>query len=449
MPELDATKQPPPEPRWKPWAKRAAGIAVAILLTELGAALVYAATSGTWFSVDRMHARRLALRAPVEAAAPPSADRERRLERFYPETRLELSEQALHPYVGFVNDPSADPWAARPPFAHAAYLFGGETDALRVLVVGGSVAGQVWDQGGEALVAALASGPFEGREIVVVSLAVGGYKQPQQLSQVAYLLSVGAEFDVLLNVDGFNEAVLPWAENAEAGLYPLYPRWWDLRLLGVDESEVVADVGAVRVYRDMRQSAALTLEGSLLRHSVLANVVWDAFDRWAERKGYEHTRALQTRDRQRSYQTAGPSVELDREATLHLAADNWARSSILLDRLSERSGFLYVHVLQPNQYLEGRKPLSEEETRLYYHPDAPYGRVAADGYAQLFAEAPRLAEAGVHYHDLTRIFEDDERTLYMDDCCHFNQVGIDLLSRRIGELVVQDAAGPTEPPAQP
>ncbi|MFK7988843.1 MAG: hypothetical protein AB8I08_22685 [Sandaracinaceae bacterium] len=439
MPDSDATKPPQPEPRWQRWAKRVAGVAFAILLTEFGAALVHFGATGAWFSVDRMRARRAALRAPTGAPERDASDAERRVQNFYPETRLELSEQAIHPYVGFVNDPSGHDWAARPPFAHAAHLFSGESDALRVLVVGGSVAGQVWDAGGQALVAALATGPFEGREVVVVSLAVGGYKQPQQLGQVAYLLSVGAQFDVLLNVDGFNEAVLPWAENAAAGVYPLYPRWWDLRLLGVDESEVMADVGAIRVYRDVRRSAAGSIEDSLLRHSVLANVLWDTFDRWAERRAYEHTRALRGRDRQRSYQALGPAVELDRDETLQLAADNWARSSTLLDRLSERSGFLYVHVLQPNQYLDGRKPLSDEEVRLYHHPDSPYGQVAADGYARLFAEAPRLAEAGVHYHDLTRLFEEDTRTLYMDDCCHFNQVGIDLLSTRIGELVVEDA----------
>ena len=38
-----------------------------------------------------------------------------------------------------------------------------------------------------------------------VNLALFGYKQPQQLTTLAYLMSIGGQFDLVLNIDGFNE----------------------------------------------------------------------------------------------------------------------------------------------------------------------------------------------------------------------------------------------------
>ncbi len=440
MADSDPTPARPSAPSrraaWRRWAKRLLGVALAVALTEIGAAGVYLVQRGEGFSYAAMRARRAALEAPTDE--PPARDGAQAQARAL---RPELDEQALHPFVGFLNDPTGDPWAASPPYAHAARLFeDGPPGTLRVLVVGGSVAGQVRDQGDEALRAAIAQGPFEGREVEAVSLAVGGYKQPQQLALVAYLLSAGARFDVLINIDGFNEAVLPWTDNAQAGVYPLYPRWWDLRLASVDEPETLARVGAIQVYRDLRRSAAQAVDGSPLRLSVTANVAWDALDRWAERRVYERTRAL-ARDREaRSYQRAGPPGPRDRDATLALAADNWARSSILMHRIASQEGFLYIHVLQPNQYLEGTKPLSDEERRLYLDLEGDYGQTAPLGYAQLLARAPRLREVGVRFHDLTRLFADEPATVYADTCCHFNAHGVDRLATRIGELVAADAA---------
>jgi len=41
-----------------------------------------------------------------------------------------------------------------------------------------------------------------------------GFKQPQQLQVLTYFLSVGQEFDMVVNIDGFNDVV--WALNNNA-----------------------------------------------------------------------------------------------------------------------------------------------------------------------------------------------------------------------------------------
>ena len=66
-----------------------------------------------------------------------------------------------------------------------------------------------------------------GKKIELVRLAIGGMKQPQQLMALSYLLSLGGELDVLINVDGFNDVALPTCENDVEGVFAAYPHSWN------------------------------------------------------------------------------------------------------------------------------------------------------------------------------------------------------------------------------
>src|SRR4030095_3931354 len=58
---------------------------------------------------------------------------------------------------------------------------------------------------------------FAGKELVLLSFAAGAYKQPQQLLILNYFLSIGQQFDMVLNIDGFNETAVA-ALNNRAGI---------------------------------------------------------------------------------------------------------------------------------------------------------------------------------------------------------------------------------------
>jgi hypothetical protein len=62
-----------------------------------------------------------------------------------------------------------------------------------------------------------------GARFVIVNLALPGYKQPQQLMSLAWVLSLGAHFDAVINVDGFNEVALAPLENVPKRVFPFYP----------------------------------------------------------------------------------------------------------------------------------------------------------------------------------------------------------------------------------
>src|SRR5262245_6006191 len=93
---------------------------------------------------------------------------------------LFLAEDALHPYLGFIGNPADQgfsplgfwgPLGWPPP----------QRDAQHVLVgiIGGSFAGQLAETAGKSLREHLSSIPrFAHREIVILDMAYGGWKEP-------------------------------------------------------------------------------------------------------------------------------------------------------------------------------------------------------------------------------------------------------------------------------
>lgn len=390
------------------------GLLFVIAATELGAAAVWWGTQGAPFSYAEMTERRRALGGEGLPAGPEAPF---------------MNHEILHPYAGYLHDPDRYEGGDTHAWPHGGGLFDTADEDFVVLVVGGSVAGQITGHLEEAMVEAGLPRP------ILVGTAEGGYKQPQQLAIVSYLLSVGARFDVLINVDGFNEAVLPVTDNMRFGVSPHYPRSWHERFADARDRPSLRLIGAIVQRQERRAEVARWLSGSWLRFSVTANVVWSSWDRGLEAELAATRERLRSRRGGRTYRTHGPRPPEREDDTLRSAADVWARSSILLDQLARANGFVYLHVLQPNQYLPGTKPFTDEERRLHIRRGSTYGAVAAQGYDALFAAAPRLVEAGVDFHDLTRVFEGDPRTLYEDDCCHVNELGRRALADRVAQLL--------------
>ena len=173
-------------------------------------------TDGTVFSPGRLDAERRELLAEHAARLPETG-----------ETGAAdgapswMKAEILHPYQGFVQNPdgAGDPehhpvseygFVDRAPPIHQR-----AEDRLIVGIFGGSVAEVFGLQGTPALEAGLRSLPeLAEHEVVFVRAGLSGYKQPQQLITLTYLLSLGAQFDLVINLDGFNEVALYPTRNA-------------------------------------------------------------------------------------------------------------------------------------------------------------------------------------------------------------------------------------------
>lgn len=207
-------------------------LALVVLVIEIASWLVLSALSGRPMAWGDVAARRAAVARAADGAAGEGETAAGAGEELPPWAAAVQEAYLVHPYLGFVTRPPADLAATAPRYRPAAAELGfpynfhelvnpPSPERVVVAVVGGSVSQQVARHGRpfSLLDTALEAQPrFRGRDVWVLSLASGGYKQPQQLMVLTYLLSLGAHFDVIVNLDGFNEVTLPIRDNLEVGL---------------------------------------------------------------------------------------------------------------------------------------------------------------------------------------------------------------------------------------
>lgn len=352
---------------------------------------------------------------------------------------LEDQRTMLHPYYGYVVDPRAagiNPYGffRRPPLTTRG------PDRYVIAFFGGSVADQVFALGQGALIAALRRDPaFAGRRIEVLSTALGGYKQPQQLLVLAELLALGAQFDAVVNLDGFNE-VDGAADNVQDGINPYYPHHWQAHAQrGLDRAALlgVARIEAAREHRAALRARFAAWPAA--RHSAFLLALWDALDRRELAALRRQTAALETQlaAQDQPPQVTGPPFAFADDGAMYAEfVEVWARSSLAMENLCRGQGIAYLHFLQPNQYVEGSKVLTAEERRIAWDADvADAGRVAT-AYPLLVARGRELDEQGVDFHDLTMLFHDDAGDIYADTCCHFNQRGAERVAEAIAAAII-------------
>ena len=138
-----------------------------------------------------------------------------------------------------------------------------------------------------------------------------------------------------------------------------------------------------------------------------------------------------------SYQSTGPAEAVSDTAQYFVdQAALWKRSSALMGAQAEQAGFQYFHFLQPNQYVANSKVFTDEELEVAINPvQSPYKTAVEKGYQQLMDAGAKLPAQGVQFMDLTPLFREEARSVYNDQCCHFNDLGYRLIAEAIGERV--------------
>ena len=111
-------------------------------------------------------------------------------------------------------------------------------------------------------------------------------------------------------------------------------------------------------------------------------------------------------------------------------ADHWARAALQMRALAEANGARYVHVLQPNQYVDGSKPMGAEE-RARAIGVGPFADAVRLGYPMLLARGAALREAGLQLIDGTGVYAEVEEPIYIDDCCHVTDAGYERVAQAI------------------
>ena len=368
----------------------------------------------------------------------------------------EQTTDVIHPYLGFVPEPKKGARAKNRSLVAPTHAIGEcrmneprrAPDRVLVGIFGGSVAKIFSTEGAAPLIEELRKAPFVGdRKIELVVGSAGGWKQPQQLMALNWLLSIGGELDLLINLDGFNEVALHGAENARQGVFPACPRRWSRKVELVPDSGSRLALGRFSVAATDRKLWALGIAGSSLRWSVAVNLMWRARDRTlGETIERERRTLLEGAAPKRTFAVAGPEFGPPGDlAAIDELVAVWKRSSLVMDQICLQNDIRYFHFMQPNQYFEGSKPLSAQERAKAWNEKHPYRPGVVAGYPPLRAAGEELLRDGVRFVDLTQLFATVDETVYVDECCHFNALGNELLARAIGAAIVRDL-GEKPPP---
>jgi len=423
-------------------------VLLTVALAEVGSCVLLRSSLTTLPSRSEIQA---SLEPPERSeAGPATPDR-----RLLPEP---IQQDILHPYLGFVRNPAIgrqvfnDRVIEEPVNEYGFFgpspLEARDPGTFSVAITGGSVATDLYLRSSEALRSGLREslGLSDGR-IRILCLALGGMKQPQQLLALVYFLSLGASFDVVINLDGFNEVALPFAENVPAGLPISLPRSWHLYTAPIAEAGSAALLVELAATRQRIERARGFFSREPLRRSSLFLILWNRLHQGLRSD-------LLALEKRRSDLLLGPdrahhpSRTRPIEEVLAEAAELWSRSSIQMWKTCRSNGSVYVHVLQPNQYVPRSKPLDARERRIAWPPEDPYRRAAEQGYPLLIVAGERLKSLGVAFLDVTRLFEAETGRIYADHCCHYNQRGNDMLAAEIAGFVAASVEAAGASPAQ-
>lgn len=282
-------------------------------------------------------------------------------------------------------------------------------DPIKVLVVGGSVASHLSeareDISEDYLFADKLNSRFNTNQFVVYNAAFGGGKQPQQYFKILYLDLLGFKPDLIINYDGFNEVALSIGQNLENNLNAIYPRNYFETL----ESSVY-------------DGRCFSVNNTLLSFNTYFPII--ELVKWIY-VSHCHNEAI----------SSGVSINLSNKALAAIEQENfisrveliWKDSSNNSFRFAKTKDIPYIHALQPNRHLTGSKPISTEE--LY------------SGNANKKPLAPSLLIATEKYYgnldmdwlitpykiDQRYLFEEEDRPVYADQCCHFNKLGMNII----------------------
>ena len=419
-------------------------------LSELGALALYGIKHGRFFSFEHIETQRKTISAEQlgqqahQKAGDASGLRDAAVQKNF----------VLHPYQGFLfkaDRPGYNKWGflgESLPFdfsqhdpARRGQNDSDETNDVTVAITGGSVAHHFSEYGGrEALLAYLRQlRHFQGKNVRLISLAVPGYKQPQQLISALYYLVLGGKLELLINLDGFNDVTGPII-NWNQGIFPIYP-WgffWLPLTATVSEPAYLQTVGTLGVLQNLRRRVVHFFDP--LCYSITASVLWDFLDAYLEQQiiqAYQDLSAYEIENQAlRASFRSGPRETLTKEAAENLAVDVWLNTSVRLNNLAKTEGFHYFHFLQPNQYVEPvTKPFSEEEKKLFSEAWTVQVEAVRVGYPLLLKAQKKLQQNDVAFYNLTQVYRNVQETVYRDACCHVNTKGHELLGHAIGRRI--------------
>ena len=374
----------------------------------------------------------------------------------------------LHPYLGFIFRPSlpmsrvagpermrkileggtSDPdWKTLKAnnhgfFSRFNYPYNAENDKILIGIFGGSVGQWFALQGSEKLKRELQKHPFfRDRDIIVLNYSQGGFKQPQQVQALSYFLAIGQRFDLVVNIDGFNELALshinhqknigtsmPSAQHILPLLNIMGRTDIDMELLDklYTLSKFKKKLKRIEHWKSSTDSAALYLILSVIYTRTLSQ-----YSAKQEKSVHLSTPPERTEFVHLSELPADFSIN----NTIRASMDLWLGSAVMMQQICNARGIPYLEIIQPNQYFS-KKQFSDKEQKLAFNKNSPYSEAIKQGYPYLPDIIRPMQQEGINLRSAVDIFDKIRVPTYSDNCCHYNQTGNEVLADRVAEFIV-------------
>lgn len=366
--------------------------------------------------------------------------------------------ERLHPFFAYVLEPGA--------FTHAEsgmkvnnygffslydYPFVKTNKNQFVIgVFGGSVANDFTlnsivnnSRGNDGFIKYLKNLPqLKDKEIIILTFAGGGYKQPQQLLLLNYFLSIGQEFDLVINIDGFNEVALSNLNNqAQIELaLPSVQHIQPLTGLANNDLSVMKAIVEISELKDKLLTAINKLESCKLAlcHSFRSLQVKQFLDNYQKEViTYDEQIARKSNKIGGSdslvYFTKMPAV-LEDEVAYEKMTKIWYDSSLTMNQILFSRNIPYVQFIQPNQYYPTKRVFTEDEKVLIIE-NHPYAEGVRKGYPVLLSKVNDLQKENVNVFNAVNILDDEKGPVYRDACCHYNVIGETILEKYIANSI--------------
>lgn len=364
------------------------------------------------------------------------------------------AEAVFHPYYSYIHRPgrSGDGWTTNnlgfqilTKLAEAEpgccdYPITKREGEVLVGVFGGSVAMgfSLAAQASAEFAEQLSRIPaWSGKRIRILNFAMPGFKQPQQLLTLAYYLSLGQHFDVVINIDGFNEVVTS-QRNWAAGTEPSFPAdtlWgeWGRQL---EKQALAFDKGSSDQYLGaylrtvsanwQRRAEECKFATCFAFRKVVADMA-------GARAAANQTEMRPVQEKKTLFPTATHSLLGKNFNIFDYTTTQWAASSQAMADLIRPTGAIYLHVIQPNQWW---KKMGTYEPIAKDHIYKWVIGLVNEGYPRMVAKVPFLKEKGISVLDATAAFRGHGwHEVYVDDCCHYTDKGNSIVALSISAAV--------------
>lgn len=373
-----------------------------------------------------------------------------------------LTEVIIHPYFGFATTPG---WEIDRNFHtflweniedvnlgtanneglfsdHDYPFFKHTSNQYIIGIFGGSVAEEIVHIARDELIKNLKKNSlFADKEIIVLNFASGGYKQPQQLLALNYFLVTGQEFDMVINIDGFNEVVLGNESNRhrvdiampQVGAMNGLINLTDQTTLTPRRLESLAKINAQTKKLD---DLAITINNNNIAsvNFLLEQYYAYIFNNYRQEvTGFEES-VSGFSEASLLYVKPIPEV-LESSILFERIATEWVTASVMMNQLLNNRNILYFHFLQPNQYYSN-KTFTKDEIEKAFDENHLYRQAAETGYPVLITHAFILEENDINFYDSVSIFDDESGTMYRDNCCHYTKQGYDKFAKFIASSIL-------------